>query len=109
VLVPFFGRRAWSHPGPVILALRSGAAILPLHVRRLPSGRHRVEFGAEVPLTRSGDQETDILAATERVNAEIEALVREHPESWMWQARRWRNSPDLPEEAYERDVALGSG
>lgn len=96
VLVPFFGRRAWTQAGPATLALRTGAAIVPASIRRIDGLRHRVVVRPEIPVTRSSDRGRDILEATARIAYAIEDMIRSHPESWIWTQRRWRNSPDVP-------------
>lgn len=39
ILVPFSGRRAWAAAGPATLALRTGAPILPVWIRRAAGTR----------------------------------------------------------------------
>lgn len=96
VLVPFMGLRAWTHPAPALLARRTGAALLPVHARRIEGLRHRIAFGPEIEVARSDDRRSDVIATTARINAAIEEFVRAAPESWIWIQRRWRHSPDVP-------------
>lgn len=102
VLAPFLGPRAWSNPGPATLARRTGAALVPVHSEPLSGGRHRVEFGAEIEVPRSGDPRADVALCTERVNDAIGGWVRARPELWLWLQRRWKRSPDLPGDLYPR-------
>jgi KDO2-lipid IV(A) lauroyltransferase len=100
VFTPFFGLRASTSPGPAWLALRSGAAVLPLHLERLARDRHRVVCGPELRLETTGDLRSDVLRVTAQMNAALEALIRAQPEQWIWSHRRFRHSPDLAVEPY---------
>ena len=102
ILVPFLGTRAWTNPGPATLALRSGAAVVPIHAERTGPLTHRIEFGPEIEAVRSGDLRADIAQTTLRINRSIEALVRSRPEQWLWSHRRWRASPDVDPDLYPR-------
>jgi KDO2-lipid IV(A) lauroyltransferase len=44
----------------------------------------------------------DIARATERHNAVLESIIRQHPEQWMWGHRRFRHSPDIEGDVYAR-------
>jgi KDO2-lipid IV(A) lauroyltransferase len=93
--VPFFGKLAWSHRGPALLAIRSGAAVVPGFIHGVPGGRtHSIRIDEEIPVLRTGDGEEDIRALTTRIQAAIEAEVRRAPEDWFWIHRRWKRSPD---------------
>jgi len=94
-LVPFFDKRVWTTIGPATLALRSGAAIVPASIRRVDGRHHRVEAGPEIEFPDSGDRHRDIIEITARMNNAFEALIREHPEPWLWLHQRWRRSPDV--------------
>ena len=36
------------------------------------------------------DKEKAVLEGTKRMIAEIESIVRQYPEQWMWLHKRWR-------------------
>jgi len=91
VVVPFFGRPASTASAPALLALRSGAAVLPAGIVREPGrGRYRITVGPEVPVRRSGDLRADLVENTARFNRAIEAMIRERPDHWFWVHRRWK-------------------
>lgn len=91
VVVPFFGRPASTATAPALIALRSGAAVLPVGITREGRrGRYRIRVGAEVPVRRSGDLRADLAENTARFTAAIEAMIRERPEQWFWVHRRWK-------------------
>jgi KDO2-lipid IV(A) lauroyltransferase len=91
VFVDFFGKRACANPAFVKLAYRSGAPVVPGFALWDESRRRYVlRFYPEVVLT--GDAAAD----TQRIHSLFEAIIREHPEQWMWIHRRWKTRP--PEE-----------
>jgi len=102
VLAPFLGVQAWTNAGPALLALRTGAAIVPAHVRRLGPGRHRLSFDPEIELVTTGDRDADVREAVTRINEALSRFIRSAPAGWLWSHRRFRRSPDVPEDLYGR-------
>jgi KDO2-lipid IV(A) lauroyltransferase len=90
VFVPFFGVPAATITATSRLAAMSGAPVVPFFQVRLPDARGyllRIEPAlADFP---SGDPAADAA----RVNALIEARVREHPEQYLWSHRRFKTRP----------------
>jgi len=89
VFVPFFGTPASTSKGLAILALRTGAPVVPVFLRREPGGGHCMEVGAELAAPSDGD----VVAFTASFNREIEAAIRRAPEQWLWMHARWRTQP----------------
>jgi KDO2-lipid IV(A) lauroyltransferase len=89
VFVPFFGIPASTSRGMAVIALRSGAPVLPVFIRRLPGGRHVVQLEPPVPAPSDGDA----VAYTAAFNRAIEAAIRQAPEQWFWLHRRWKTRP----------------
>ena len=100
ILAPLFGARCYTAPGVALLALRSGAPVLPFYIVREARDRHRAVFLPELVLERSGDVHRDVATATARTNEILESIIRLHPEQWLWSHRRFRHSPDLPADFY---------
>lgn len=95
VVVPFFGQPASTAFAPALIAMRSGAAVLPVAIIREGRGRYRVLIADEVPVRRSGDFKADLAENTARFTAAIEAFVRKHPDQWFWVHRRWKTRQPL--------------
>jgi len=96
VVVPFFGRPASTASAPALIAIRSGAAVLPAGItREKERGHYRVRVGAEIPIRRSRDLKADLVENTARFNAAIEAMIREQPDHWFWVHRRWKTRQPL--------------
>jgi len=95
VFVPFFGVPACTASGLARVALRTGAAVLPGFMVWEPAeGKYVLRFGEEIPLTKSGDDERDVVENTARFTAAIEAAIRRHPDQWLWVHRRWKTRPE---------------
>lgn len=93
--VAFFGHRACTNTGLALLALHTGAPVLPVFgIRR--RGRFVIDFGPEIPLIRTGDKVKDVEANTRRYNQVLEDFIRRHPDQWMWVHRRWKTRPYHP-------------
>jgi len=89
VQVPFFGHAARTGLGAAMLALRSGAPLLPLRVRILPGDRYEMTF--EEPVEGpAGREREDLVATMGSLTARIEAWIREDPSQWFWVHRRWK-------------------
>jgi KDO2-lipid IV(A) lauroyltransferase len=89
VLAPFFGAPAYTAPGPTRFALRFGCPMIPMGVERTRGARFRVTVYEPIPMPDTGDRAADIEEGVRRVNAFIEARVRERPEQWFWTHKRW--------------------
>jgi KDO2-lipid IV(A) lauroyltransferase len=101
VFVPFLGRPAATNFGLAMLALKSGAPVLPTFSARSADGRHRAWIGAPIPAAETGDRAARIGVSTARYTAAIEAYVRRHPEQWFWVHDRWKRTPDPGEPVWE--------
>jgi len=93
VFVPFFGQLAATSRSLAVLALRTGAPVVPGFIRRLPNGDHQMILEPAVPLVTTGDLDHDVAVNTARFTATIERHVRSHPEQWFWVHRRWKTRP----------------
>ena len=86
--VPFFGSPARSNMFPAQLARTVGAPLYAGAAFRLPGIRFRIRI-APIPMPHTEDREADALAATEALQRQYEAFIREAPEQWMWAHRKW--------------------
>lgn len=93
IFVPFFGIPAATTPTLALLALRTGAPIIPVFAYPGPRGTWRVVYDPEVPVEPTGDREADVARITAACTAVIERQVRAHPEQWLWMHRRWKTQP----------------
>ena len=91
--VDFFGQSACTNKGPAILALASGAAVVPAFIMREGAG-HRLVVLEELEVVNTGDREADALVNTERFTKAVEEMIRKRPEEWFWVHRRWKTRPE---------------
>lgn len=91
--VDFFGVPAATPIGATILALRTGAAVVPTYVFLDDKGMQQMHILPEIPLEITGDEETDLLVNTQNFTRFTEQIVREHPEQWVWMHERWKTKP----------------
>ncbi|HEY2931464.1 MAG TPA: lysophospholipid acyltransferase family protein [Acidobacteriota bacterium] len=99
VFAALFGKLACTTNGLAMIALRTGAPVLPAFL--LPGerrGRYRIHFGEEVPLHHNGTVEENIRLTTERFNQVLEDVIRKYPHCWLWVHKRWKTRPPGDEE-----------
>jgi KDO2-lipid IV(A) lauroyltransferase len=88
--VEFFGHPAWTFKSLAIIALATGAPVLPAASWREPDGRHVLRFEDPVPLVECENVNEEIRRNTRAFNATLERLILRHPEQWFWVHRRWK-------------------
>lgn len=94
VFVPFFGRSACTAGGAALLAIRTNALIYPTFcVWDKSIKKYKVVHGSLLEPTISDDRKQDIVDTTARYTAEIEKVIREYPDQWMWIHKRWKTRP----------------
>ena len=82
-LVTFCGKPARMPIAAAIVALRTGAPLLPYASRRLPGHRFRLQIGAPIPVQRSGHVRADARAVTTRLLAVLGAYLSANPTQWV--------------------------
>jgi KDO2-lipid IV(A) lauroyltransferase len=86
VWAPFFGRPAFTMTLSTRLARQAGAAVLLAWGERLPWGRgYVVRLRPWPELTAAGEP-----AAAAQVNAQMERLIRERPQQYLWGYARYK-------------------
>ena len=86
----FFGYPASTFKSLAVIALATGAPVIPAHSWREPDGSHVLRFEEPIPLIEKENADEAILANTQAYNAELERLLLRHPEQWFWMHRRWK-------------------
>ena len=94
VFVPFFGVDACTSAGPAMLALRTDALIVPFFcVYDTTEAKYKIIRGDILEPVKTGDRDKDILETTRLYTAEIERIIRQYPEQWLWIHKRWKTRP----------------
>lgn len=94
VFVPYFGRDASTTPTLALLALRTGAPVLPVFARVASNGRIVVRAEPPFVAVPTEDRNEDVRRFTARCTGIVENWVRRYPEQWLWMHRRWKTRPE---------------
>jgi KDO2-lipid IV(A) lauroyltransferase len=97
--VDFFGHPAWTFRSLAIMALATGAPVVPAAAWREPDGRHVLRFEEALPPLDCEDTNEAIRRNTLAYNRALERLVLRHPEQWYWVHRRWKPAARRPARA----------
>jgi Kdo2-lipid IVA lauroyltransferase/acyltransferase len=92
VFVDFMGHRACTSKGLALLALKTGATVVPVFMVREKSG-FRAEFRPEMVTVKTGDRQKDIETNTQEYNRVMENFIRRYPDQWFWVHQRWKIKP----------------
>ncbi|MFQ5560854.1 MAG: lysophospholipid acyltransferase family protein [Nitrospinota bacterium] len=93
VFVDFFGRKACTTPVVSLLALRTGAAVLPAFAVREAPGKIKIVVQEEVPVISSGNRKSDTIHYTQIFTTIIEEFVTKYADQWFWVHNRWKTRP----------------
>jgi len=93
VFVDFFGRKAATATGPVVLAQRTKAAVLPCFIVRQKDDRHKIIFEPPLDLEEGRDPQETVIINIQRLTNIIESYIRRYPAEWGWIHRRWKSKP----------------
>ena len=92
IWAPFFSRPAYSMTLAARLSEVSGTEVILAWAERLPGGRgyHLHLRSAAEPLAG------DTAARVERINIELEALIRQAPAQYLWGYNRYKRPSGAP-------------
>jgi Kdo2-lipid IVA lauroyltransferase/acyltransferase len=78
----FLGSAVYVRRGPVTLALRAGAAVVPMCVTRDAEDRLTLRISSEIDLVKTGDLQEDVAANLVLFIRHLEGMVRRYPDQW---------------------------
>ena len=87
--VEFFGEMTKMPPGPVALADRTGAALLPVACYFIPGGGHEFVVSPPLEIPSLVDRDERIQAGTQAFALVLEGLIREAPQDWHLFVPNW--------------------
>ena len=87
--VSFGDERTTLPAGPAMLALRSGAALLPTAVYFRPNGKHLGAVRPPLDATRQGRLREDVANVTQQLADELAALIAAEPHQWHLFGPNW--------------------
>ena len=94
---PFFGRPALTINLISKLAIKSNCIVLMGFAKRLPNGQGYV---LRFQQTQPGIDSSDALTATTALNQSVEQMIRQAPEQYLWNYKRFKKVPDGIDKIY---------
>jgi Kdo2-lipid IVA lauroyltransferase/acyltransferase len=92
--VPLFGRNVLARRGPATLALRTGAAVVPVYMVHDQNHRLKMIVEPELDLIVNDRGKSAIRENTLRITQWLEKTVRAYPEQWNWMNIHWQEDMD---------------
>ncbi|HEX3629016.1 MAG TPA: hypothetical protein VHW91_00980 [Candidatus Dormibacteraeota bacterium] len=92
----FFGRLTRFPTGPVEIALKTGAPILPAFCIRDRNDAYIAVGEAPIFLTPSEDHEGDVRSAMEQILSTFERYIKRYPDQWHVLEPIWPAKPIVP-------------
>lgn len=93
--VDFFGIPASTPVGVALMAMKTGAAVLPAFSHLGEDGLQHIEILPEIPMHLTGNEEADIQYNTQVYSICIEERIRKYPDQWVWMHQRWKTKPAI--------------
>ena len=109
VPVRFFGRPTAVPAGPAVLAMKTGAAILPVFMFRQPDKTFESVFFPPLSWPASGERERDVQVIMQKLIDVLQSVVRERPDQWYMFRAMWPDMPGTLWSGASEPVADGSG
>ncbi len=101
VYVPFFGVPACTPSGAAMMAIRTNSFIFPTFcVWDKEQGKYKFVHGSRLEPANTGDRKQDMVETTAAYTAEIEKIIRQYPDQWMWIHKRWKTRPPGEKDIY---------
>ena len=86
ILIDFFGKKVKTQTGFLKIARKYNLKIVPMKNIRLPNNKLQITF--EEPLEHNNNKISDERKMLQ-INNIIEGWIRENPENWFWQHKRF--------------------
>jgi KDO2-lipid IV(A) lauroyltransferase len=98
VFVDFYGKPAYTPIGAAMLAMDSGAPVLPMFYLKKPDDTYKFIIEKEIPLAMTGNRRQDMEENTRRFHGVIEKYIKKYPTQWVWMHNRWKTTPEMVHE-----------
>ncbi len=93
VFVNFLGEKAYTPVGPVMLAMKTQAAVVPIAIHIQTDNSHLIEVDDELDLVFTEDESFNRIHNTQLCSDAIEKFIRKYPTQWVWMHQRWKTKP----------------
>lgn len=94
ISVPLFGVAAGTYKSMAVIAMATGAPVIPGASWREADGTHVLRFWPALSPVENDDVGREIALNTEAYNRALEHLILRKPAQWWWVHRRWKNAPE---------------
>lgn len=92
--VDFFGMQAATPAGAALLAMKTGAVVVPAYIHfNEEDWKQHMYLCPEIPTISTGNEEADMIANTQAYTSFLEEAIRKHPTQWVWMHERWKTRP----------------
>lgn len=91
--VNFLGYPCATPIGATLMALKTGAAVVPIFTHLRDDYMLEINCYPEIEMTVTGDEETDLVVNTQKLSDATEREIRKYPEQWVWMHERWKTKP----------------
>lgn len=105
VPVQFFGKTAYVPKGPALIAIRSGAPVLPGFAWYNGDGRYCGKLFSPINKPDTMDEEEAIRYLSQKMYDAIEDMIRKHPDQWYMFRKFWVAPKDLPVKETENELS----
>jgi len=78
----FFGKKAYIPSGPVEIAMKSGAPLIPCFIHRTSKYNHFIEMGKPLELETEGEKKELIDINTAKMAKVLQKYIKEHIDQW---------------------------
>lgn len=109
VRVVVCGQHVMVPAGPAVMALRSGAPVVPIMCRRQPDNRYLLEVQPAIPFEPSDDREADTQALAQAIMDRFEPELLRHPEQWYLFSPMWVGEGAVAPAGEGRPTGNGEG
>lgn len=90
-MIDFLGRKAWTTKVPVLIAKKTGVAMLPMFIHR-ERDKHILDIYPEIEVLDRKIDDNSLINDTKRVSVFVEEYIRHYPTEWLWIHRRWKRT-----------------
>ncbi len=91
--VNFFGMPASTPVGAALMAMKTGATVIPVLIHLGEDNLQHMILYPEVEMINTGDEEKDMITNTQVLTSILEQGIRRHPAQWVWMHERWKTRP----------------
>jgi KDO2-lipid IV(A) lauroyltransferase len=91
--VNFFGMPASTPVGAAVMAMKTGATVVPALIHLGKDNLQHMVLYPEVEMVNTGDEEKDMITNTQTLTTILEEAIRRNPAQWVWMHERWKTKP----------------